>query len=298
MGIVYLHVGLFASEFRPGVRKADRVLTLGNQDIHFTYDQAVQFFRMNGLDVIDIPATDRRTANSHGTVPNNHWSNVSGLLHQTTLFAMMGYDPAQVQSVDVDPYENADLIHDFNAPVPRDWVGQYDMVVDFGTVEHIFDVRQNFANIVDVLAVGGTVLHFAPANIMNHGLFNLTTGLMRDVYLANGFDLVRCDYVASKLDRPGEYRIIEDQALSEIDGVPGHYLAVRGVFKKRETVPFTVPKQGLYQSLHAAWQAQVRDVGVAQATPAMAAPKRSLFDLMRPKRVLPGQLVQFRQPSN
>lgn len=294
MGIVYLHLHLFAPQFRPGEPKGDRVLTLGNQDTYFSYEQADNFFRRNGWIPCEVPASERRLADSHGTIPNDQWNSYQNYVHQQTLFRMMGYDARQVKSVDANAYENADLIHDFNTPIPEEWKHQFDLVIDFGTTEHIFDVCQCFRNIVDLLDVGGRVLHFAPANLLNHGLFNFNVGLLKDVYAVNGFDMEEADYVASRTDAPAQYRVVPADAIGEVEGVPGHVLAARGVFRKRKQLPFTKPMQNMYRQLYAAWETQAREI-VPQRREEK---RRTRWSLVRKsaRAALPGEVRAFELP--
>jgi len=296
MGILYIHLHLFREQFEPGKIKSLRVLTLGNQDTYFTYDQAVRYFTLNGIPFVKVPEARRRTADSHATVPNRNWGNFSGFLHQKTLFEMMGFDPSLVQSIDVDPYENADLLHDFNLPLPGHLVGKFDLLVDFGTIEHIFDVRQNFENITKVLALNGRVLHFCPANIINHGFFNVSKDLLRDAYLPNGFEEETLQYVSSSVKMPDRYRLISADEMSE-SSAGSDYLALAGVYRKTIDTPFRVPKQGLYRQLHAAWREGLSRPLDAKSfrdeTPSIYTRMTQLVRL----RKAPGRTVRFLRPE-
>jgi len=92
-----------------------------------------------------------------------------------------------VESYDASGYEGATRIADFNLPLhpPR----LYDTVIDCGTVEHIFDIAQALKNISALCAVGGQVIHVAPANnFCGHGFWQLSPELFFSFYSkANGF---------------------------------------------------------------------------------------------------------------
>src|SRR5439155_8100430 len=45
----------------------------------------------------------------------------------------------EVVSIDISDYEGASLVHDMNEPIPDRWKGQYDLVFDGGTLEHVFN---------------------------------------------------------------------------------------------------------------------------------------------------------------
>src|SRR5436190_2203680 len=52
----------------------------------------------------------------------------------------------------------ADFALDLNLPVPPE-TGTYDVVTNFGTTEHVFNISQTFASIHRLLNVGGLQLH-------------------------------------------------------------------------------------------------------------------------------------------
>jgi hypothetical protein len=79
-----------------------------------------------------------------------------------------------VQSVDANNYEGASCIWDMNIPLPGGHflLGAADWVLDIGTSEHIFDVRQSISNIIGMLRPGGSWIADLPSNQINgHGFY-------------------------------------------------------------------------------------------------------------------------------
>jgi SAM-dependent methyltransferase len=116
-------------------------------------------------------------------------------------------------SVDASPYEQAPLIHDMNLPWPRQGplaqsLGQYDAVLDFGCLEHVFHFPVAWRNCVDLCRVGGHVLHALPANnLSGHGFYQFSPELFFNLYQpARGFEL-RGLYFALKADRLRWWRV-------------------------------------------------------------------------------------------
>ena len=66
--------------------------------------------------------------------------------------------------MDVSKYEGANVIHDLNTHVPAYLHDKYDLVIDGGTIEHIFNVPSAFENVNKMLHVGGYFLAFNPCN--------------------------------------------------------------------------------------------------------------------------------------
>jgi len=97
------------------------------------------------------------------------------------------FGATEVVSFDASDYEGATYIHDFNVPLshPR----TYDSVLDFGTLEHIFNVPTALANIASLCRPGGRIMHVLPASNFNgHGFWQFSPELFFSLYRdANGF---------------------------------------------------------------------------------------------------------------
>lgn len=91
----------------------------------------------------------------------------------------------------IDP--QADYIHDFNreyAP-PR----QFDVVTNFGTVEHIFNVGEGFRTLHRLTAPGGVMLHILPTyGGYYHGFYNIHSVVFRSLAAANQYELLNMSY--------------------------------------------------------------------------------------------------------
>jgi SAM-dependent methyltransferase len=106
------------------------------------------------------------------------------------LFSLLGL--GELQTLDVSAYEGAEIIADLNLPVPPELIGRFGLIVDGGTMEHVFDIRQGMKNTADMLRPGGRAVHISPMNnYVNHGFVQLSPALYHDYYAANGFDDLR-----------------------------------------------------------------------------------------------------------
>lgn len=105
-----------------------------------------------------------------------------------------------LHSLDASDFEGADMICDLNQPVPSEYRGQFTCVIDGGTTEHVFSFDQAMANVIDLLAVGGSYIGMIPSNNWNgHGLYQLSPMLymqlfcekngmtLKHLYLCNAF---------------------------------------------------------------------------------------------------------------
>lgn len=95
--------------------------------------------------------------------------------------------------LDYSAYEGATTCHDLNEPVPPSLHGQFDAVIDGGSLEHVFNFPVAIANLMNMVKLGGTVFLETPANnLCGHGFYQFSPELMFRVFTEdNGFELVQ-----------------------------------------------------------------------------------------------------------
>jgi len=105
------------------------------------------------------------------------------------LFHRLGFD--EVVATDVSNFEGADLVLDLNQLcVTPDQQGRYDVVLDGGTLEHVFHLPNALRNVLDFTAVGGRIIHVGPSsNHLDHGFYMFSPTLFWDFYKTNGLDI-------------------------------------------------------------------------------------------------------------
>lgn len=86
------------------------------------------------------------------------------------------FGSSAVDSIDASDFEGASIIHDMNQPLPSDKHAMYDTVIDFGTLEHIYDIPRALKSCSQLLKSGGQILHVLPANnFCGHGFWQFFT---------------------------------------------------------------------------------------------------------------------------
>lgn len=102
-------------------------------------------------------------------------------------FAMLG--ATRVDSLDFSTFEGATVQHDLNQPLPARLRGQYDLVFDGGTLEHVFNIPQALKSCMELVRPGGHFVQVSNANnFMGHGFWQISPELMyRAMSPANGF---------------------------------------------------------------------------------------------------------------
>lgn len=133
-----------------------------------------------------------------------------------------------------------------NEPLPD--CGQYDVLIDFGTAEHVFDLRQFFANAHDVTLPGGLMIHGLPwTGWIDHGFYNFQPTLFFDLAAANDYKI---HTVSCACLNPFELRSLNTREnfieFAKTEQIATNSL-IYAVFSKPEThKPFRVPMQGYY----------------------------------------------------
>ena len=111
---------------------------------------------------------------------------ISEPIPETTEF-LRQFGADSVRYVDVVRFRGVEEIVDLNEPQE---LGQYDLVIDPGTLEHCFNVAQAVVNASKAVKVGGHIFHSNPMTMLNHGFWNFNPTMWHDFYLANGFQVI------------------------------------------------------------------------------------------------------------
>ena len=104
---------------------------------------------------------------------------------------LLGAD--DVRAVDVSPYQGAAIVHDMNTPLPATLHESCTALLDGGTLEHVFDVRQALKNCMEMVREGGHFIAITPTNNhMGHGFYQFSPELFFRVFSpANGYVIER-----------------------------------------------------------------------------------------------------------
>jgi hypothetical protein len=99
----------------------------------------------------------------------------------------------EVATLDYSAYEGATLIHDLNQPVPDAWMNRYDVVLEAGSLEHVFNFPVSMASCMRLVKTGGHLIMHTPANNWcGHGLYQFSPELFyRVLSPENGFTIER-----------------------------------------------------------------------------------------------------------
>lgn len=246
-------MGISISSLQMLLREASRrpfsgsILTLGRQDIAFTYDALVKNAQEYGIKLCN-PGENCLAAK-----PNDA---SRGCISDECLYKALGF--SNFKAMDCSDFESAHIIFDLNkSQVPQDLVGTFDCILNGGTIEHVFHLPNALNNLYKMLRVGGRIIHIAPSsNYIDHGFVMFSPTFFLDFYKANHFEintiqLIRhtqqaemdpwhfYDYTSGSLDHLSFGRL--DNAM---------YAIVCIVTKTNESTGDAIPQQGLYVRIH------------------------------------------------
>lgn len=115
------------------------------------------------------------------------------------------YGFGAVHSTDVSNYERPTFVCDLNAALPGlgelPGKSRYDLVLDGGTLEHVFHLPNALANVHEWLKVGGRVIHVnGVSNWVEHGFYSFSPCFWWDYYSANKYEINDCFLIMSGRD--------------------------------------------------------------------------------------------------
>lgn len=177
-----------------------RIVTLGRQHVYVTADELRALADTHGVKLQPVPVELHRDSQLAA----------KQYLSDGCLFRMLGFD--EVVRVDYSDYEAPDAILDLNAPsTPEALCGAFDVVLDSGTIEHVFDIAAALKHCCRMVKVGGRVIHLTPSsNCIEHGFHSVSPTLFADFYAASHFDIEKIYLCRIPLDLPRGYWSVFD----------------------------------------------------------------------------------------
>jgi hypothetical protein len=111
--------------------------------------------------------------------------------HFESFFELLG--AKTTNSLDASHYEGASIVHDMNLPLPAKYKGRYTLVVDGGSLEHIFNFPIAIKNCMELIENDGFYIGITPTNnFLGHGFYQFSPELYYRVFNeTNGFKVLK-----------------------------------------------------------------------------------------------------------
>lgn len=156
------------------------VATLGRQHVYFTWDEFLQF------------ATAARAVVPAGIVPRLHREpKLCANRYAADDSVMAGLGFTELVTIDYSNYEDVAELLDLNQPdTPPQMQNRFDVILDIGTIEHVFHLPNVLAHLHRMLKPQGRVIHLTPAaNFLDHGFYCFSPTFFADYYAANRYQI-------------------------------------------------------------------------------------------------------------
>lgn len=160
-----------------------------------------------------------------------------------------------IKSLDVSNFENAELIHNLNESIENSEVSKFkssfDLVLDYGSSEHVFQAAQSICNSINLLKVGGFLNMVLPiCGWLEHGFYQFSPNFFRAIdgkylsliqmYIYDPYGKKIIIFDSKKLPNLTFYEKLEGRFLcwtvykkiSEIDEKDFLYNTQQGVYKR------------------------------------------------------------------
>ncbi|NKB43125.1 MAG: hypothetical protein GKS03_02485 [Alphaproteobacteria bacterium] len=172
--------------------------------------------------------------------PRNWLFGVADVFWQTFL------GPHTYSAIDLHGIDDRVHKFDLNEPVPLDQ--QFDIVCNFGTAEHVFNVYQVFKTMHDVTKDEGWMLHGLPfQGWVDHGFYNFQPTFFFDLAEANNYAPRIFLYAETS---PPKVVSVDSRAtilgMAERDEIGPNAMLYTGLQKRGGDQPFKPPVQGYY----------------------------------------------------
>ena len=147
---------------------------------------AVSIYNLHRKDILKLEATISPTMprRSHGS------TDIAGLTLRTRCCARQWDSQASRASTFLD-MKDASVVPDISMPLRPDLIGQFDLAIDGGTLEHVFNFPAAAADLLRLVKVGGAVYTQNPCNnLAGHGFYQFSPELMYRMFSQqNGFEV-------------------------------------------------------------------------------------------------------------
>jgi len=101
---------------------------------------------------------------------------------------------AQHISIDLNGMNGA-LVLDLDRPIPVSMVNAFDLVTNYGTLEHVNNQFQAFKNVHDLVRIGGVMIHTLPPpnSWPNHGRYYYSEEFVTQLAKACAYKILRME---------------------------------------------------------------------------------------------------------
>lgn len=219
------------------------ILDIGSQCLYHATMESIRAFVEKYGQIKDQATFDKeakRISYFSWPRPGERTSYVSELLDLTTI---------RYTSYDICPALKTEIFDLNKENLPGKYREYFDIALNFGTTEHIFNQLNSFRVMHDALRADGVFFHQLPAvGYTDHGYFCYHEGFLKDLAKANSYEILDLWYtLAGQASLDGvDIRNVETPEIPKSGACDPHLLKIpsfnlNAVLRKHTSKPFHIP---------------------------------------------------------
>lgn len=192
--------------------------------------------------------------NESGFVESSEkWKELYNGRYAEKLLKYLGAEVAD--SFDFSDYEQASYVHDFNTPISDQHKNKYTLVIDGGSLEHIFNFPVAMKNCMEMTMTNGHFISITPSNNnFGHGFYQFSPELFyRVLNNDNGFAVKQMYYYDDKFS-PNWKSVIDPDKVKKRVTLINDKPVMLILLAQREVIKSIFDKTPQQSDYQAAWE--------------------------------------------
>ncbi|MBU3621109.1 hypothetical protein [Polynucleobacter sp. CS-Odin-A6] len=169
--------------------KGSAIVTLGVQGLHIK-----DFYELRKL------MLKYGVLNNDISISECKYNNITKYgktINQDTMFKMLGCN--RIDSIDISSKEEPTYTIDIGSKILESLYDTWDVLIDFGTLEHIYNIPAALNNISKIVKSGGQIIHLNPiSGSILHGYYQISPNLYKDFYNEINYTISECNILVHK----------------------------------------------------------------------------------------------------
>jgi hypothetical protein len=220
---------------------ANRVIEIGAQQLSNELLRSTsainEFFHEFGVEPLSLGTAGASQDRTHGveTLPDNAPSSRAMWEHLNFHYSALDFDGHR-DSIALDLNRDA---------VPRNLMGAFDLVVNYGTTEHVANQDNAFKVIHELAKPGGIMMHEVPGpGMMTHGMFSYNLNFFWLLSRENEYEVIYLriySHQAAPIPESVFQSNIQFSGEQHVSITEVPIFAIRAAFWKRDGRPYVTP---------------------------------------------------------
>jgi hypothetical protein len=217
------------------------ILEIGVQDVVLTSHELISMLKLYGYraPVFEVELSQNEQLKAKKFISDQYF------------FKSLGFE--NVVSLDYSNFEGCNVVYDMNlGKPPNELIDQFNVVIDGGTMEHVFNTKNFLKNIHLMCKVGGRIIHLSPSsNQINHGFYSFSPTFFLDYYQENNYIVRKCLLLRHCLDRSYCIDMLQEGAniIAELIASKHIYYNYVVVEKTNNSTYNKTPIQNVYKTI-------------------------------------------------